>query len=75
MNDQRFEIEPDVPIPEGTTKQKYPFSRMNVGDSFVFEKEQLTALRNSSASWAKRHGGKFVCRQVGTDVWRCWRIE
>ena len=74
MSDQ-FDIESDIPIPEGSARQKYPFSRMKVGDSFAFDKKFLNSVRNNSQSWAKRHSGRYACRQVGTDVWRCWRIE
>jgi hypothetical protein len=70
-----FKIEPDVPMPQNTHKAKYPFANMNAGDSFSFDKSLLNSVRNNSQSYGKRHGSKFVCRQIGTDVWRCWRVE
>lgn len=74
MTDE-FKIEGDVPIPELQQRARYPFASMQVGDSFAFDKSLLNSVRNNSQAYAKRRGGKFVCRLVGTDVWRCWRIS
>lgn len=71
-----FQIEPDVPMPEGRARpMRYPFDRMQIGESFAFDKKFLTNVRNNAGAYSKRHGGKFACRQVGTDIWRCWRVE
>jgi hypothetical protein len=73
-----FSIEADVPIPggSGSRPSKYPFADMEIGESFAFDRSKLNSVRNNAGSYAKRHDGvRFVCRQVGTDVWRCWKLE
>lgn len=73
-----FTIEHDIPMPEATRNQrttKYPFSKMNVGDSFTaaVKAESLVA---SARAWAKRqnNGFKFSVRPEGSGA-RLWRVE
>ena len=73
-----YKIESDVPVPENTSgrSSKYPWADMKIGDSFAFDKGSLQSLRNSAWSYTKRHNGvRFVFRQMGTDMWRCWKVE
>lgn len=72
-----FEIEKGVPIPEITHASKYPFEKMEVGDSFFVEGDEAKNRLYSSASvYSKRHGGKtkFVVRGVDGGA-RCWRTS
>lgn len=76
-------LDKGVPVPPAKAgryaKSKYPFDRMEVGDSFVFR----TADRCKSGTAdgymraaSKRYGGKFTQRKVvedGVAVIRIWR--
>ncbi len=74
-----FEIDKNVPLPaRGTSTggKKYPFERMEVGDSFFVPWTQGSKNSvNSSAYWAKkRYGFGFTTRTDndygGIRVWR-----
>lgn len=53
---------------------KYPFSSMNVGDSFEVEDAPKTTVLNAAVSWASRHNkkAKFTIRHKDgkTRIWR-----
>lgn len=73
----KFEIDKNIPIP--TVRRGgyliYPFSEMEVGDSFfVDDLGKGTALRNAACNYARRHGKRFTV-QAEKDGLRCWRIE
>lgn len=67
-----YVIEKNVPTPKvfGRGCSKYPFSQMQVGDSFVADKKARCAATN----FGKRHGLKFSSRAEGDSI-RIWRIE
>jgi len=63
-------IEKNIPLPRNKTKpNKYPFSDMEIGDSFYTEG---ASVMSAACIHAKRKGGKFLCRKQGngTRVWR-----
>ncbi|MBA7529769.1 hypothetical protein ES705_21968 [subsurface metagenome] len=75
-------IEKDIPIPDACElSRKYPFQKMNIGDSFTIEatQENINKLRSSVAtaaySWAKRKGDdrKFSTRVNGNEI-GVWRV-
>lgn len=74
MIDERFKVEPGVEMPP-PRRGKYPFTTMQVGDSFSFDRSVLKAIQAAAHGYGKRNGVEFTCRQVGTDVWRCWRVK
>ena len=71
-----IKIEKGIPAPEYTTpRQKYPFTQMDVGDSF-FAPVPAVKLNNASARH-KHLGKKFTIRAVtenGVAGARCWRV-
>ncbi|MBN3822328.1 hypothetical protein G3O00_01680 [Burkholderia sp. Ac-20384] len=74
-----FVIEKGLPIPSPMRgrPQRYPFSRMEIGDSFFVAGEQaalLKELSNCANYHRRRHGGNFVVRAVDGGV-RAWRVE
>lgn len=68
-----IKIDKDVPIPE--LPSLYPFSSMEVGDSFFAPGKTNKQMQNAASNYRKR-GMKFVTRQVtensveGTRIWR-----
>jgi len=71
-----------VPIPEENRSgmgrpEKYPFSKLEVGDSILFDPEPAGSLSRPAAAArtrAMRTDMKFTCRKEGTGV-RIWRIK
>ena len=70
-----IEVESGVPIPEGNGGYKYPWLKMEVGDSFVCpDGTSAATFRNSAYAASVRFSPKkFSVRAVG-GVLRCWRI-
>lgn len=69
-------IEKGIPIPKIKRGRppKYPFSEMEVGDSFAVSKEDVKNVRNCASRFTRINGGWFfVVSQKGS--WRCWRMD
>ena len=79
-----FEIESGVEIPPQSAplrKMKYPFNRLNVGDSFVYpvtSPDDVEAVQNrlqsAAANWGRSRGMRFVTRRVTQGI-RVWRVK
>lgn len=68
-----FRIESNVPAPAVLPKSKYPFSRMEVGDSFFIPDDKIRDRVYAAAnSYGKARGQKYIVRKYG-DGYRCWR--
>lgn len=71
-----FSIEKDISIPKIIKKNKYPFLRMEVGDSFAFPVSKIGTVRNAASRYGKELGYKLIIRKVeNSDQARCWRRE
>jgi hypothetical protein len=71
----KVKIDKGVPIPELYENcRKYPWAKMEVGDSFLMEG---IILRNSAsgqaATQSRKDGRRYVTRKEG-KYFRCWRI-
>lgn len=72
----RIQIEKGVPIPKPShsrTGARYPWSEMEVGDSFFVE-ANLLPMRSNACQTGNALGRKFIVKQVGSGV-RVWRIR
>lgn len=72
-------IEKGIPAPESALKgrTKYPWPKMDIGDSVFFEGEPGGTQCNASKAsimYGKRTGKKFASRSIDGGV-RIWRIE
>jgi hypothetical protein len=80
MNDRQeaeapqFVIESDVPIQSRTKQCKYPFAKLEVGDSFFVPGIKMSVLSSAASGARKRTGFKFTTRTVDGGV-RTWRTE
>lgn len=70
-----FELENNVAHPNKSSRQKYPFSRMQVGDSFYIPPSaNLEAVKaNAYGYYSRKLRAKFSILQEG-DGYRCWRV-
>jgi hypothetical protein len=70
-----IKIDKNIKIPKGRTGSKYPFDKMEVGDSFLYP---IGSTRNQARCSAYTHSTKglrkFVIRQTEEGL-RCWRVE
>jgi len=76
----RIRIQRGIPIPRrvgrgrnGNREPKYPWSQMQIGDSFLFP-EEIGRSAHSSAYKASRGGKKFAVWKTDSG-YRCWRVE
>lgn len=82
-----FKIERGIPV-SGTFRslganQQYPFSSMEVGESFEMKvnakdlKRKVSNVSSACAAYAKSRNkaAKFTVRRTGPDTLRCWRIK
>jgi hypothetical protein len=65
-----FKIEKNVPFAE----RKYPFAKMEVGDSFEVPVTMWNSAKTSATHFGIRHNRKFAARLTGPDTGRIWRI-
>lgn len=74
---KKIKIEKNIPLPP--KRNKYPFNKMEIGDSIFCAGKNTKLLRASvfsaSAQWAKRNnkGVKFTSAKEGSGI-RIWRI-
>jgi len=81
-NEEEFEIEPGLPIPDSARGPvtRYPWSKMQIGDSILveFKGRNATALRGnvmkSARYHAKKHGKRFAARTTSRGI-RVWRMQ
>lgn len=83
-----FKIDKDVPMPvmvdHPGRPHKYPFAKMEVGDSFAVLLNETTtskgkynlahSLGSCARRYAKMHGGVFTVRTDDSEI-RCWKIK
>ena len=70
-----YSIEKNIPVPEG--RSKYPFPKMEVGDSFFVPSKDIVGARISVAlNYYKRKNPKktFISRK-SADGMRIWRTK
>jgi len=77
---KEIKIEKGIPVPpKGAANKKYPFSEMEVGDSF-FAPNIRQALVTGSFGPHEAKGWKFTCRTIKDEAGvlqgvRVWRIK
>jgi len=70
-------VESGIPAPSG--RSGYPFSSMEIGDSFFVaadanaNKKMATTIGAAARNYSKKHATKFTVRLVEKGV-RCWRV-
>jgi len=67
-------IDKNIPLTEKNKNSKYPFLKMEVGDSFFIKNIKGRDFAAIAWSSGKRLDMKFAVRTVEGGC-RCWRIE
>lgn len=71
-----YSIDSGVPLPRGAGKQgrpmKYPWDRMNVGDSTIVYSRAAT---QAAWMWGRAHGKRFCSAAAGRGTYRVWRMR
>lgn len=77
-----FKIAKNIPLPQRMTakKNKYPFSEMKKGDSFLFDKytQRGMAIICQHANYfckSRKPKWKFCTRKTDNGMIRVWRIK
>ena len=68
-----IKIEKNIPIPR-KGKQKYPFSKMEIGDSFFLENSTIGKVAAEAYREKKATNRMYVARSIDGGV-RIWRVE
>lgn len=67
-----FKIEMGIPMPP--PKQKYPFHKMDVGDSFRIPPEYKKRVGAAAVMYSRGRDVKFALRDTRLEI-RLWRIK
>lgn len=67
-----YKIEKNIPIP--ASRSKYPFNKMEIGESVFFEYVFGLKARSAADSYGRAHKKRFVSRKVESGL-RVWRVE
>jgi len=75
----KYKIEKEIKRPKPGTCRKYPFNKMEVGDSFIigeYTREAMCRCSNAARNWAKKveNGYRFSVRKTEDGNVRIWRI-
>lgn len=74
-----FDIDDNVSLPpRHNSCSKYPFDKMEIGQSFALPAATGLRVREAAVVYGKRHGMKFASRTLtegGEKVLRIWRVE
>jgi hypothetical protein len=62
-------VEKNIPLP-----LKFPFDKMEVGDSFVITTKRQTASV-AARRYGDKHGMRFITRKMPDGTIRCWRTQ
>lgn len=78
MSDE-IKIDKGIPIDRSRQKKKYPFAKMEVGDSFAIKGKGTASILSTAKSW-KKHNHKadweFCARFYRKEeMVRIWRIK
>jgi hypothetical protein len=70
-----YEIEDGVPMPNPRRNSKYPFDRMQVGQSFSVPEADANSMRVAARYHASKTGAKFSVRHDNdNNTYRCWGV-
>ena len=69
-----YEIEKNIPLVQ-RRGPRYPFRKMDVGDSFEFPEAERQKIGNAALKFGQCNGMKFTVQKTGEDAARCWRVE
>lgn len=73
-NGKTFRVESGITPPTRHTNQRYPFTEMEVGQSFfILDREMVRPVSTAAYNYAKVNNKKFSIRKYG-DGHRCWRV-
>jgi len=64
-----FKIEKNVPTP--TSRNRYPFAEMEIGDSILGK----ISMYNAARQHGRRYGRKFASRKQTNGDIRIWRVS
>lgn len=70
-----YKIDKDVPRPKSGSGRRlmYPWDKMEVGDSILFEKEKGKSAAESAHAYGRKRGQVYQSKAVEGGV-RVWRI-
>jgi hypothetical protein len=75
MSDYDIEKGVDLPKKSRSGHTKYPFLRMEIGDSVVFPLSKVMTIRAAIVRVQNERGKKFATRKIDDNNFRVWRVQ
>lgn len=69
----KIKIEKNIPFEPHGNNGKFPFYKMEIGDSFSVGPDDRLSLRSMASTYGRKNGKKFATRQTDDGI-RVWRI-
>ena len=69
-----MKIDKGIPIPPRSRRAKYPWAKMQVGDSILIRKLPITSVTPQATRAGRALGATFECHGVKDGV-RVWRVK
>jgi len=69
----KIKIEKNIPFTGHGNNGKFPFYKMEVGDSFLVGLEDKSSLQSMDSAYGRKNNKKFTTRQSDDGI-RVWRI-
>lgn len=72
-----YTIEKNIPMPpKGSGRPlRYPFDKLEIGDSFVIPTKDYNSVNAAARQYGKRCGMRFTFRKIDDATARVFRIE
>jgi hypothetical protein len=74
----KFKLEKDIPIPAKQMRirpSKYPFNKMEIGESFLVPLNKLKTIRTAIGLYKKKHPEWGYASRTLPEGFRIWRIK
>ena len=73
--DYKIEKNISIIVNANARRRKYPFDKMEVGDSFKLNRSNKIRCACAAYQYGRRKDKKFTVRNIDDEHCRCWRIE
>lgn len=70
-----YEIQKGIAVPEIESGPKYPFSKMEIGDSFFVHSRNVTKVKGGAYSYTKKNPAIKFSILPYEKGYRCWRVQ
>ena len=70
-----YEIQKGIAVPEIESGPKYPFSKMEIGDSFAIHSRNVAKVKGGAYAYTKKNPSVKFSILPHDKAYRCWRVK